>query len=185
MGESPVNSLEGAQSADVTTAIQTIDEIDRTVQAKGWAWNREYSFPITPDGDGIIHLPANVLRVDTAYGSDSSFKYERTSQRGLKLYNGKDHTFVFSEGLLLDMILLQEWDDLPEPARGHIAIAAARQMQGRLPSDSTVDRITEQQVLSTLATLEQAQDEVDDTNQISGNATVVNAIFGNGVRRRP
>lgn len=186
LGEAPVNTIENPESADIAGALQTLNEVDRSVQSKGWAsFNREYSFPIQPDGTGAIHLPANCLRVDAAYGSESAYKYTKIQQRGLKLYDGEEHTFVFAESLLLDMVLLLDFDDITEPARHYIAIKAARQKQALLPSDAQVDRILEAVELQALATLEQAEDEVADTNQISGNSSVVNAVIGNGVRRRP
>lgn len=185
IGESPVNTVEGdVQSADVALALAEIANQSTALQTKGWSWNREYAFPIQPDNSGNITLPANTLRVDTAYGQSSSVLYQ-VAQRGAKLYNSTDHNFTFTETLLLDLVVELDWDDLPEVARLYIASKAAHVGQATLPSDATVIRITVAEVAEKLTTLEQHEDEVSDTNQITGNPQVLGITHGNGVRRRP
>lgn len=185
IGESPVNTIDNdVQSADVALALAELEVQSKKLQAKGWSFNREYSFPVQPDSGGNITLPSNTLRVDTAYGQHSSALF-KVAQRGLKLYNSADHNFIFPETLLLDLILQLSWDELPEPARLYIQTQAAFMMQAQLPSDASVNRILAGDVAAALALLEQHEDEVDDTNQITGNVQVQNVLHGHGVRRRP
>jgi hypothetical protein len=67
IGESPVASIDTSLSVDVAAAIQTLDEVDRAVQIRGWHWNREDSYELTPDGTSEVALPANYLWVGNAY----------------------------------------------------------------------------------------------------------------------
>jgi hypothetical protein len=182
IGEAPVNTLEQSQSADVAIALGALHEIMLQCQTKGWSWNREFRFPIGPDDDGIIHLPDNTIRVDTAYASESSSTYAVT-QRGAKLYNLADHTFAFPGSVDLDIIFLLEWDDMPAAAKRYITIRACQLFQGRIQGSQLVWRATEDDVTASLATLEQAEDEVADNNSVYGNATVLGALYGRGVRR--
>ena len=41
-------------------------EVNSDVQNEGWVWNRENHYPLTPDKDGHIDLPNNILRMDVS-----------------------------------------------------------------------------------------------------------------------
>ena len=54
---------------------------------------------------------------------------ETTVQRGDRLYDRKNNTYVFTEDLKGDMTIILDWDDLPEHARLYIMTKAGRELQ--------------------------------------------------------
>jgi hypothetical protein len=182
IAESPVSSLDVSLSVDVATAIGAIDEVDRAFQTKGWHWNREDSLTLSPDGSGEIALPENYLWVGSAYWLDSSSPV-RVTERGRKLYNRDDHSYVFSQPVALDLVVKLEWEEMPEYARQYITIAAAEIFQARTQGTSIVERVTRTDVEAKMALCEQREDEAEENNNIGGNR-YVQSTLGNRVRRR-
>lgn len=181
IAEAPVSSIEDNESVDVADALLTIQDIDLKVQSEGWCFNREDRFNLTPNENSELLLPENTLRVDAAYYSSPGEL--DVVQRGNKLYDKISQSTVFESPVEVDLIVQLSWDDLPVPARNYIAIRAARQFQGTKQVSGTVHRITEQEETRERATLEQHEDETCDANQVSGNISLVSALYGRGVRR--
>jgi hypothetical protein len=182
IGEAPVNSIEVSESVDVAAAVQTLDEISLAVQSKGWHWNREHGMSLSPNSEGNIVLPTNNLRVVKAVREASSLP-ERVAERGTRLYDQSNHTYQFTEALKVDLILFLAFDELPAYAIRYITIRAAKQFQGRLQTNSLVDRITDEEVADAITTMEQAEDEAQTHNSITGNAQNYNRTHGRARRR--
>ena len=125
IGQSPVVNLESGNPM-VETAELVLDEISRTVQAEGWVYNTEYSYPFTPDPNKEIVIPDNVLSADLPALS----KYF-VQIRSSKLYNRSDHTFEWDTQQDLDVIWLFDYEDLPEAFKNYITIRAANVFAGR------------------------------------------------------
>jgi hypothetical protein len=183
IGESPVASLDTSLSVDVAAAVQTLDEITRSFQTKGWHWNREDALTLAPDVNGNIQLPANYLWVANAYWSSTGAPC-RVAERARMLYDRDNHTAIFTDSVDLDLVVKLEWEEMPEYARQYITIAAARQLQARLQGSSIVNRVTEDEVNAALALAEQREDEADEANSIVGNRFTQNVLGDRGVRRR-
>lgn len=130
VGSSPVNTLTGAQSADTRMAISTLDEVSREIQSVGWHFNTEDDLILSPDATtGQIILADNVVRCDlTEYNTGNM----DIVQRGSKLYDRVAHSYVFTNSIKATLVLLMDWDELPEPARRYITIRAARMFQDRM-----------------------------------------------------
>lgn len=182
IGEQPVNSLAQSQSSDVALARGIINEVMLGVQGRGWSWNREYALPITPDADGNIFLPVNTMRVDVAYASEDAARYAVT-QRGSRLYDLRGHTFAFPATVTVDLVSLIPFEDLPAAASAYIATASVQLFQARQQGSSLVFRVGQDQATAALALLEQNEDEVTDFDSIHGNADVMQALNGTGLRR--
>jgi hypothetical protein len=183
IAESPVASLDTSISVDVATAVGALDEVDRALQTKGWHWNREDSLELSPDGSGEIALPENYLWIGAAYAVDNSSPL-RVSERGRKLYNRDDHSYVFANPVALDLVVKLEWEEMPEYARQYITIAAAELFQARQQGSTIVERVTRSDVEAKMALLEQREDEAEENNNIGGNRYTL-SVLGNRVRRRP
>lgn len=120
IGEGQVSSLDTG-NADVQQCVRLLRDHSRKVQSRGWWFNRDEDYELTPNNDGFLVLPANVLRVDPS----SEDRFEKPwVQRGLKLYNAQDHTFVFTESVKVDLVTGLAWDDLPQTARSYITACA-------------------------------------------------------------
>lgn len=168
-GESPVSSLSSSGLADVAEAKAVLDEQSRLVQTSGWVFNTEYEYPLTPDTEGLITLPTNTLKAD----ADDDFTQVDTVQRGLRLYDRKNHTYVFTESLTGTIVFLLSWDELPQAARQYITIKAARVYQARVLGSDTQYKFSEAEEMAALVTFKEAEGEQGDFNMLS-NSSVVN-----------
>ena len=120
IGEGQVSTLDTA-NADVAQCLRLLRDHSRKVQSKGWWFNRETDFTLSPDGNGNLVLPANVLKVDTSSDDRIDKPYV---QRGLKLYDPINHTFIFTESVTVDLVIGLGWDDLPQTVRSYITACA-------------------------------------------------------------
>ena len=126
MGESPLNSLQGLLGLG-NLAEETLDSVSRKVQAEGWSFNTDYQMTLTRDSTtNEISVGTNVSRVVV-----DPYEYYDIDvvQRGSKLYDRKNNTYVFSIDLKADMTIILEWDDLPEHARVYIMTKAGKELQ--------------------------------------------------------
>lgn len=120
IGEGQVSSLDTG-NADVQQCVRLLRDHSRKVQSRGWWFNRDEDYELIPNGNGELVLPANVLRVDPS----SEDRHEMPwVQRGLKLYNAQEHTFVFTDPVKVDLITGLDWTLLPQTARAYITACA-------------------------------------------------------------
>ena len=68
-------------------------EVNADVQNEGWVFNRENHYPLTPEADGHIYVPENILRMDV-YENDVYRTTDLVKRNG-KLYDKMNHTFEF------------------------------------------------------------------------------------------
>ena len=68
-------------------------EVNADVQNEGWVFNREDHFPLTPNSEGEIEVPENVLRMDV-YENDVYRTTDLVKRKG-KLYDKLNHTYIF------------------------------------------------------------------------------------------
>jgi hypothetical protein len=81
--------------------------VSRSAQLRGWHWNREVH-SLSPDINGNINLPNNVAKVDTT-GIDYPVD---VVQRGLRLFNIDDNTYVFTRPIKLQLYVILDFTDL-------------------------------------------------------------------------
>lgn len=192
MGEEPFASIDPSPSPDVDKAIQCLQEANSEVQARGWKWNQEVAFPITPDPVALtISLPDNCLEVAKAYyipgpESNSSQQPLDIVARGTQLYDRYRHSYQFTSGvtIYLDMTLLLEWAQVPEKARRVITLEAVKKFQSRDQMSSPTLQVNESDLARAWALLEQGADQEAQYNQIYGNVDTISKIMGTGSLRR-
>lgn len=122
ISESTVNTLEGEVDEDVISARKTLEQVSRAVQKKGWGFNTEVDFPLSRDlTTNKIPVPANCVRIDIATASVD------VVQRGLFLYDRATRSYTFTQDVeASEMIILLEFDELPEAARWYVTVRAQR-----------------------------------------------------------
>ena len=173
IGEAPVSSLENSGIADAAIAYQILQETSREVQARGWHFNTEIKFPLSPTfPDKHIVLPSNVLEVDTA-GIDS---HTQAVQRGNRLYNRKENSYEFDKTIKADIIIQLPFDEVPQYAKGYIAVRAARIFQRRVVGSSELDSFTAQHEVRMLVQLENAEARTADLNVFNGNESILRVL---------
>lgn len=171
IGESPVNTLISTGLADVASARAKLTEFSRTIQSTGWAFNTELNYPLMRGSDGTITAPLNTLSIST----DANVTDALISQRGQNIYDKKNHTYIFTNDLKVNIILFLDWDELPQTARQYIAISAARSFQGTNLSSDTLDKLTEEDETMALVALKDAEGDNGDYNMFTDSYSVASA----------
>jgi hypothetical protein len=134
IGQSAVTTL-NYENPEVALIARTLDEVCTQVQAEGWAFNTEYHYPLSPDVNGEILFPLNVLQLDLCDTEDPSID---TVRRNGKLYNKLDHTYKFSAPLYFDVVWKFNFEDLPPAFKQYITYRAARIVATRLVGDKEI-----------------------------------------------
>jgi hypothetical protein len=124
IGEAPVNTLGGtAVPVSVVQAEAVLDETSKAIQSEGWHFNTEHEYVLTPNTDSKITLPINTLRVDL---DPEIYTDSDPVQRGLSLYDRKNHTDVWTKEVKASITFELEFTDMPEQFRHYITVKAAR-----------------------------------------------------------
>lgn len=173
IGESPINSLTNSAVVDAVKARAVLSEVSRAVQQKGWHFNTEKDYELVPTAfDHEIILPGNCLRVDTV-GRD---KATDVVQRGKRLYDRRKHTYSFDKSLLVDMVILLPFEELPEAARYYIAVRAARVFQARSVGSESLYQFTSQDEQMALVDMKKAEGVTADHNMFTGSWSVAKML---------
>ena len=172
--EAPVSSLVLTGLFPLENAKAILSETSRVVQSMGWKFNTEDEYPLTRAGDGTIAMPPNALKVDV----DDTFTDVNPVQRGLRLYDSKAHSFVFTKDLTATITFLLGWDDLPQPARHYISIRAARTMQGRSSVGDSVYRYSADDEQAAMLALSSHEADTGDHNMLRDSWSVGGMFAG-------
>jgi len=158
IGEPPVSSLEDVTDEDVSMAVRMLGVVSRSFQTRGWEFNSETNYPMTPNGNGEIVLATNVARLDATNPATD------VTVRGNRLYDKTNRKYTFTQELKVDVVWLLPYEEIPQAARDYIAIVAARRFQRRIQGDAAVEQFTAQEELDALTVLIDAEVEAADTN---------------------
>ena len=173
IGEAPVNSLTGTVPVDVRLAQSTLTEVNKQVQSEGWSFNTEIDVTLTRNASNNIVLGTDVLRVDAQTHDHPSID---PIQRGLKLYDRKNNTFVFDEDIRCTVVYLRSFDELPEQARSYMTIKAARIFVDRLVSDQSLRTYTQEDEIRARSVLMETDLSNADHNMLVGDPSISDAI---------
>jgi len=159
IGEAPVSSLSsGLVEAEIAESI--LNSIDREVQSMGWHFNTELNKSFAQTLAGEILLPADTLRADATLKANAP----NLVQRGLKMYDRVNHTFVIGVSVALDIVIQLIFDDLPEVAKRYIVLRAARVFQDRVVGSNTLHTFQEKDEEQALVQLKDFDKATDDHN---------------------
>lgn len=165
IGQAPISSLDTPGLVDAVTAKATLNEVTRTTLAHGWDFNKDYDYPITPDVNGEIVLPSNILSIDT---TREFYNYD-VVQRGKRLWDKTNKTFVFDKTLKFDITWLLGFEEIPEPARQYIMIRCCRLFQDRTLSSDTLHSYTKDDEYAAWAMLVRQENVTEDPNIFDSN----------------
>lgn len=139
IGEAPVNDLENEQVVEARMARDTLLEIHKEVQTRGWAWNTD-RIVFQRDTTGKIPVPANVVRwtVEPCLRGRLALRGQYVYDRATSSYTvGDDLTEVEAE-----VVVLLSWDETPEPVNRYVTIRAARVFADRVVTSDALFRYT-------------------------------------------
>lgn len=168
--EPPVGSLSLTGLYPLDKAKRILDEVSRTVQSKGWAFNTEEGVVVPRNVDLTATLPGNTLTFDADPG------YPIVA-RGLRLYDNSLRTYTLTKDPVGTAVYLLPWDDLPQAARNYITIRACRTAQGRSSISESTYRYTEQDVMDAEVALGESESTTGDHNMLRDSWSVASVLF--------
>lgn len=178
IGQAPVNSLSVSGIRDVNIAVLALDNVTRSVLSHGWSFNTDKDYPLTPDVDGKIAVPAGAASVDPEDQLVNAVI--RPDGETLRLYDADNRTFDWRERGLTELkaniVWLFEFEQIPQAARDYIALRAARLFQSQVIGSDILYRFTEQHEAEALATFARSESRTKDRNIFRSRADV-NRIF--------
>jgi len=163
IGEQPIQNLNDlAGLSDASIAKQILDNVSRAIQSRGWIFNTDLDVDMPIDQYGEIHLSPDILRVDTT----SRVRDGDTDivERGRKLYDRQKQTFIFTQKVKVNKIMLLVFKDLPEPARRYISIRAARIFHDRVVGSGELHRFYQEDEMNAWQALLEYEGDVADYN---------------------
>jgi hypothetical protein len=172
IGEIPVSSITNATTNDVSIAIQILDHVSREVQARGWFFNTDINYSLTPNNNNQIELPANALRVELADG----YRRHDFVERNRKLYDRVNNTFTITDNIKVNIVFLLDFSELPEVARHYILVRASRIFQDRMLVSSELHKFHEMDELQSYMSLKEADGDIGRHNILTGNYDVYRVL---------
>ncbi len=161
VGKAPVSTLQ-TENPDVRAAQNRLKNTTLELQANSWWFNTELSVTLTPDTSGDIIYPSNALEVRP----QDPFAY--LTIRGGKLYNPNTQSFTFTEAVVVDMLMVLDFNDLPYVAANYTMYSAARKFLSDFDGDpQRISELTrdEQGAYIALKTAEQRNRRVNVLHQ--------------------
>lgn len=159
------------KSTDAEDALKSLHDWSMQVQQDGWQWNTDEDLVIDPAPaddmliPGRIQLPSDTLKVDTV-GISAPLDLV---QRGLYLWDKKNHTFNIGKSVHLDLVHAIDFEDLPQAVRNYITIKAAQQFAGPKLNSGATNQFTKEAMQEAYIKLLNAEDESDDRTMYDRN----------------
>tara|TARA_B100000085_G_C18502495_1_gene496078 strand:- start:585 stop:1205 length:621 start_codon:yes stop_codon:yes gene_type:complete len=151
IGQAPVSRLYREVNGELVYTNPEISfihnllkEVNVDVQNEGWVWNREEHYPLTPEVDGCIYIPPNVLRMDVSEGQ--VYRDTDVVRRDGKLYDKVNHTYKFEKQLDFDITWQFSFEDIPSVFQRYITLRASGRAATQL--------VTNKELVQLLATQE-------------------------------
>ena len=173
IGEAPVNTIEGTTNVDVSVAKSILDETSLALQSEGWNFNTQPKYTVTMDDDSKVPLPSNTLQADA--GVD--YRYRNLIIRNGYLFDVDNNTDTFTGDLpQLDLVLAQQFEQIPEYARRYITMKAARRFASRFIGDDKLTALIQQDEQEALIAFKQADSRSEDNNILTSDANTYSII---------
>ena len=152
IGEAPVNSITGTTTVDVSVAKNILDETSMSIQSQGWNFNTHTNYKsLSLDSDNKVPLPANCVKAD----ANQQFTSAPSS---------------------VDLVLVQQFEHLPEYARRYITMKASRRFASRFIGDSQITKLIGQDENEALMSFHQADSQESDINILNGDSNTFSII---------
>ena len=160
IGMAPVNTVDN-DNPMVSMASNIIDEVSLSLQTEGWVFNTENAYPFTPDPDGNVIIPDNVLSLDSQYTLD-----DNPVIRQGKLYDKTTHSFKFEGKQELDVVWLFDFDDMPEAFKVYTTMRSANLFAGRAVGSAEQVKFGEREEAQARSAMIQYECEQGDYNML-------------------
>lgn len=173
LGQAPVNSLAVSGIKDVAIARQRLRQSLRTCLSKGYWFNTDESFVLTPDIDGNILIPVNALKVDSA---DADITERKLDPKGRCLWDRANQTFEFADPVTVRVVWGFEFDAIPQTARDYVSTTAGRRFQSKVIGSQILDRFEQEDEMKAYIALIREDRASRRTNLFTGSRSI--SAFG-------
>jgi hypothetical protein len=140
IGIAAITIDEIATDLDAIEALEVVTQISHNTQIKGWWFNKEPDWNITPaGGTGIVTIPSGTSKI-TPSGESKNLNL---TQRGTQMYDLDNHTYDLStlvngdDKITFTITVRLDYEDMPETARTSVAYIARRVFA----QDSEIDEL--------------------------------------------
>lgn len=165
IGHARVNTLDVPGISPVNDALGDLSDVTREVLMRGWSFNTDDDYPLAPDANGNIPIPASAAHVDP---QDPYINYVQRSNSGtMMLYDKTNRTFTIKKAVPCEIIWLFDFDEVPQCARTYIATRAARIFQSNQIGSKTLFQFTELHENEAYATLQKLEGRTSDLNMLN------------------
>jgi len=173
-----INELPLADDEDLAASLEgaiaqtVLEETKKAVLAAGWDVNMDDNYRFSPDQDGMIPLPANVLDISANDGD--------VVNRGFRLYSKSNQSHVFKDPISCTVVWDIPFNHLPHPIRYFITIKAARSFQARVIGDSSQNAFTEQDMEDAYLAARQSEGRTGSYNILTSSGLAADSIVFDG-----
>ena len=121
---SEIEGVSAYDNPEIAFIYNLLRDANVDTQGEGWHFNTEKHVTFTPDANKKIVIGSDIIRMDVTNGWAS--KKFNVVRRGGYLYDKYDHTDEWDGDVLLDVVRLYQFTDLPLPFRRYITYRASR-----------------------------------------------------------
>jgi len=171
IGQAPVSTLNVSGIKDVNIARAELTKVSRRIQSRGWNWNTDDDYQLSPDVDGFITVPSGALKIDASVPTENIVE-RRHDTKGRCLYSRDSRSFQFDGPVNVQVVWGFAFEDLPETARCFIATSAGRKFQSRVIGSHILDRFQEEDEAKAWVLLEREERASRDTNLFRRNTSM-------------
>ena len=161
IGQAPLNTLEGTKSYFTISAEKILEDETKRFQLQGWDFNSEDNYKLTPDLDGFIKVPQDVIMIKFP----TIYKNRYVVREG-KLYDKFRHTFNIEKPLRVSIVFCLDFNDLPEVARVYAMMSAANKFVKRELGSQAAYSFTQEDLFEALVSLQQHELEIGEYTMI-------------------
>lgn len=127
IGETPVNRIDDP-TVITTQTHKVINETKRQILLKGWHFNKEDGYTLSPDKKGLIHITSDMLDIHL---QDPSLSIKKK-----RLFNRTSQSFLFTENVKASITFDRSFEDIPALFQEYITARSIRIMHERVDGDA-------------------------------------------------
>ena len=162
IGQAPIATL-NFDNPEISFIYNLLRDANVDTQAEGWHFNTEYHITLTPDSvTKKITIGSEMLSIDL-HDNQVKRTMDLVRRNGV-LYDKINHTDEFTEDVLVNVVRLYNFDDLPPVFQRYITYRASRVAATQLVANpQLVKLLAQQEALSRAALMEYECNQGDHT----------------------
>lgn len=173
IGQAPVSTLaSSAAIGDVALARQYLNAAVRAIQLHGFSFNTDEGYTLSPNLDGLILVPAGVLKIKPSASANVNVKRRRHPNGSWAIWDADNSTWTFTAPVEFTIVWGYPFDDIPDTARHFATLSAARKFQKKLIGSDSLDGFNAEDEQKAWIVLQREERAARDTNLFRRNTTL-------------